>query len=449
MIEWQDFSSPYEIGNRRELFPDDFLTWRRNGIERKIHEPAAHPPEKTQPVGYYMTMLQREGKIHCYYRSDFGKFTGPDSPYSVKPGFIGEYTAYAQSTYGIKFLSPPLFLHDCGVPDVLLCMRPGVHNFVPFYDENPDCPADERYKAVAGVSDQGGLFGFVSPDPIYFRQIGTSPLIPARPEWGYCMDSQNVAFWSEAEQCYVCYFRINTLPSGEKARTVCRVTSRDFQHWSEPEYPQLNYPGENLYVSLLAPYPRAKHFYIGTPTRYFEDRGSATDIALIFSRAGGEFIRPGNGTAWIKPGPDEERWKNRSNYLAYNIVQTSPEEMSLYHARSGVRYTLRTDGFISLSAGAETGEWISKVIKYDGGTLEFNLSTSAGGSFQVELQTPDGKPIPGYSLAEHILFYGDRISYVPEWTSAGRAPLVPGTALRIRCVMKDCDLYSVCFNKTT
>ena len=442
-----DESDPYEIGNRRELFLDDLLTWKQNGIERKIHEPAAHPAEKTQPSGYYMTMLQREGKIHCYYRADFGNYTGSDPAYTVKPGFIGEYTAYAQSPHGIKFLYPPLFLHDCGVPNVLLCMRNGVHNFVPFYDENPECPEEERYKAIAGVSDRGGIFGFVSPDPIHFRQLGKSPIIPARPEWGYCMDSQNVVFWSEAEKCYVCYFRLNALPSGEKIRTVGRMTSKDFRNWERPEYPELNYPGENLYVSLLAPYPRAKQFYIGTPTRYFEDRGSATDIALIFSRAGGRFIRPGNGTAWIKPGPDPDRWENRSNYLAYNIVQTSPEEMSLYHARSGVRYSLRTDGFISLSAGAERGEWVSRVIKYDGGLLEFNVATSAGGSFQVELQDPDGKPLPGYALNEHRLFFGDRITYVPEWKFDRETQLKPGTLLRIRCVMKDCDLYSFCFNK--
>ena len=440
---------PYEIGSRRELFFDDFVIGSMENLERKIHEPAAHPAEPTQPSGHYMTMIQHGGAIHCYYRNNFSFYTGNHPVYTVKPGYIGEFTAYAQSKLGVKFLEPPLYIHDAGVPNVVICLQSKNqnHNFTPFYDENPDCPPGERFKALAGVSDFGGLYGYISPDGIHFDLLQEEALIPPRPEWKYCFDSQNVAFWSEVEQCYVCYFRLNRTPSGEEVRTVGRVTSKDFRTWNEPEYLELNYPGENLYVSLIAPYPRAKHIYIGTPTRDVENRGSATDIALIFSRDGKTFTRPCGNSAWIKPGTDPERWKNRSNYLAYNMIQTSPEEISLYHAISKVRYTLRTDGFVSLTAGEKTGEWVSKVLKYDGGTLEFNVATSVSGSFRVELQTPDGKPIPGYALDDHKEFFGDKISYVPEWNSVDSADLKPGTFLRIRCVMQDCDLYSFSFRK--
>lgn len=436
----------YQIKNRRELFIDDLLIWKADGLSRRVHEPHPHPPEPTLTAGYYMTMLRHEGKIHCYARRDFGEFTGENSPFTVKPGWIGEYTSYAQSSGGVKFLEPPLFLYDCGIPNVLHCMKTGTHNFCPFYDENPACPPGEKFKAVAGVCDQGGIFGFVSPDPIHFRPLQDKPLIKPLKKWNYCFDSQNVAFYSVAEKCYVCYFRLNETPDGRKLRTFARMTSPDFRHWHNPVYLNPNLAGEHLYVSQLAPYPRAKHIYIGTPTRYFEDRGSATDITLIFSRAGGTILRPVTG-AWIKPGPDPGRWNNRSNYLAYNIIQTKPEELSLYHALSKVRYTLRTDGFISLTAGTNGGEWVSPVLEYDSGTLEFNVATSAGGSFQVELQTPDGKPVPGYSLAESRLFYGDRISYVPEWKSRNVRQLEKRCRLRIRCVMKDCDLYSFGFIK--
>ena len=433
----------YQIKNRRELFIDDLLIWKSNGLVRKIHEPHPQTPEPSMPSGYYMTMLQQEGKIHCYARRDLGEFTGENSLYRVKPGWIGEYTAYAQSSGGVRFLEPPLFLHDCGVPNVLLCMRTGTHNFCPFYDENPDCPQEEKFKAIAGVSDQGGIFGFVSPDPIHFRPLSGKPLIRPRKEWKYCFDSQNVAFYSPEERCYVCYFRLNEMSDGRQLRTFAKTTSRDFRHWSNVVRLDPNFNGEHLYVSLLAPYHRAKHIYIGTPTRYFEDHGSATDISLIFSRAGGPILRPIR-EAWIKPGPIPERWENRANYLAYNMIQTKPEELSLYHALAKIRYTLRTDGFVSLSAGNESGEWISPVLEYDSGILEFNVATSAGGSFQVELQTPDGKPLPGCSLAEHHLFYGDRIAYIPEWTS-GMAQIAKKTLLRIRCIMKECDLYSFGF----
>ena len=86
----------YQIKNRRELFIDDLLIWKADGLSRRVHEPHSHPPEPTLTAGYYMTMLRHEGKIHCYARRDFGEFTGENSPFTVKPGWIGEYTSYAQ-----------------------------------------------------------------------------------------------------------------------------------------------------------------------------------------------------------------------------------------------------------------------------------------------------------------------------------------------------------------
>ena len=439
---------PLTIGNRRELFFDDLFIDKMTNLQRFVHSPAALPAEPCQPRGYYMTMLQHKGTVHCYYRSKFDFLTGHHPEFTVKPGFIGEYTAYAQSMYGIKFMKPPLFLYDCGVPNVLYCMAKGVHNFCPFYDENPACPPEQKFKAVAGVSDIGGLYGFASPDAINFKMIQSDPIIPADPAWKYCMDSQNVAFWSKLEQCYVCYFRINRNPAGEEMRTIARITSKDFIHWENPEFPELNYPGENLYVSLLTPYFRGDHIYIGTPTRYFEDRGSATDITLLFSRDGKHFIRPLGNQAWIKPGPDPARWQNRSNYLAYRPVQTGDAEMSYYHSNAGIRYAMRLDGYVSLSAGGSDGEWISPVLEYDSGDLEFNVATGAGGFFRVELQNADGSPIPGFQLKNSRNFYGDSVAYTAEWENGTscRSNLKKGQHIRIRCVMQDCDLYSFIFN---
>ncbi len=50
-------------------------------------------------------------------------------------------------------------------------------------------------------------------------------IIPHRPEWRHAFDSPNVAFWSEAEQLYVCYFRTWTEPRSS-AEHFSRSTSR-------------------------------------------------------------------------------------------------------------------------------------------------------------------------------------------------------------------------------
>lgn len=432
----------YDIGKRRELFLDDYLTESHAGMQFELCKPTEHDYEPGQPSGNYMTMIQDGPFVHCYYRRNYDEFTGADSPYTVKPGYVNEFTAYARSAKGVKFQEPPLFIHDCGVPNVLKTMENCVHNFTPFIDDNPKCPPEQRYKALGGVCETGGLLGFASPDATGFKQLQAEPVIPARKEWEYCMDSQNVSFWSECEGCYVCYFRINKTPDGRKLRTIAKCTSQDFIHWNEPEFLNPNKEKEHLYVSLLKPYYRAKHIYIGTPTRYFEERGSATDIAFFYSREGRGISRPYDG-AWIEPGTDPERWKNRANYMAYGTVQTSPVEMSLYHSRSKHRYSLRIDGFTRLFTRT-TGEWLSKPITVPGGKLELNVATSAAGSIRVEIQDMQGHPLPGYSLDDCELFYGDAISYMPKWKGTP-SDIPAGTPVRIRCECCECSLYSFCF----
>ena len=89
---------------------------------------------------------------------------------------------------------------------------------------------------------------------------------------GWAFDSQNVAFWSESEKCYVCYFRI--VP--ENVRAIARATSADFVHWSAPvamKYGDMGTkPPENLYTNQTQPYFRAPHIYIATPARFMQGR---------------------------------------------------------------------------------------------------------------------------------------------------------------------------------
>ena len=83
------------------------------------------------------------------------------------------------------------------------------------------------------------------------------------------------------------------------------------------------------------------------------------------------------------------------------IIQTSPEELSLYvsdHWRYPTtrisRYVLRTDGFVSINAGYGGGTVTTRPIVFDGGELELNYSTSAAGSVRVEVQDAEGRQDP-------------------------------------------------------
>jgi hypothetical protein len=446
-------ATPYNIGMKRELFIDDFLTEQRNGdLTFKLHSPTPHAPEPSSPIGGYQTVIKDGDIFRRYYRGHFSNFDGWDSPYPPTEGFVGEFTGYAESKDGIHWKTPRVNRYECPVPNVIRCVSDKTHigethNFSPFLDSNPKCKASERFKALGGIFEVGGLFAFYSRDGINFKLYQKEPVVKPEKKFDYAFDSQNSCFYSEAEQQYVLYFRVNLTKDKRKLRTICRAVSKDCIKWSKFQELDVNRENEHLYTNQLHPYCRAKHYYIGPAVRFFEnpDKTGTTDITLLFSRAGGPILRPFPG-AWIRPGLDPARWGNRSNYVALNIVPTAEDELSLYHERSQVRYTLRPDGFISLNSGLDGGEWQSKVLLYSGGHLEFNVSTAAGGLFVVELQDESGVPLPGFSFAECRKYSGDSLAYAPTWGDK-ELPLRKNQPFRIHCKLLEADLYSFVFNK--
>jgi hypothetical protein len=147
--------------------------------------------------------------------------------------------------------------------------------------------------------------------------------------------------------------------------------------------------------------------------------------------------------AFIRPGLEPERWGNRANYAAWNVVPTGPTEMSIYV--SDRRYALRTDGFASVRAGAGGGELLTRVVCCPGGELVVNLSTSAAGSLRVELRSAENRPIPGYRLTDCPAIVGDQIERLVSWNRGADLSRLAGRPVRLRMVLADADLYGLRF----
>ena len=111
------------------------------------------------------------------------------------------------------------------------------------------------------------------------------------------------------------------------------------------------------------------------------------------------------------------------------------------------RYTLRPDGFVSVSGPHAGGELITKPLTFAGSRLLLNYSTSAAGSLRVEIQTPDGKPVKGFALNDCPEIIGDRIDDPVSWKSAADLGKLAGKPVRLRFVLKDADLYALRFSK--
>ncbi len=450
-----------DIGSRRELFVDHHLIESLDGVRLALHHPQTREivfkfdrPWEGLYSGYE-TILKDGDTYRFYYRGM------PEA----KHDFETEVTCVAESKDGIHWTRPKLGIFEVrGTKDnnVVLARNRGCHNLAPFIDANPNCPRDQRYKALGGTG-KPGLLAFVSADGLHWKQLQDQPVITKG-----AFDSQNNAFWSVSEKQYVCYFRVFR----EGKRWIARTTSKDFVHWTAPVDLELGgKPREHLYTNQLAPYPRAPHIYLGLPTRYLPGRrgitdeeakrigtptkwnyaNDCTDILLASARGGANFQRTFM-EAFIRPGADLQNWTSRANYAARGIVQTGPRELSLYikhhsgypsnHVR---RYVIRPDGFVSVQGPYQGGELVTKPFRFTGSKLSINFATSAVGGIFVEMQTPEGKPIEGFALKDCQEIIGDRIDYNVHWKHGKDVNPLVGKTVRLRFVLKDSDLYSFQF----
>lgn len=479
-----------ELGDRRELFVDRFLIERLDGTELRLHAPhLAGPAIKfndpwDRDASAHATVIHDGDLYRMFYRG------GPrDSSAGAAEGSTS-YFCYAESRDGITWVKPKLGLVEfegSKENNILLPPQPAgepqyTKNLSVFLDTRPGVPADERYKAV-GARWPHGVFVLASPDGLHWRLWRKETVFKEG-----AFDSQNVAFWSELEQCYVLYFRTFsgwTDYSTKKFnvagfRSISRTTSPDMIHWSEPVRMSFGpTPLEQLYTNHTRPYFRAPYLYIATPMRLVMGRRFLTDeemdaqglgkgfrgiagndhhipnevadTVLMTSRGGRRYDRTFM-EAFVRPGLDKGNWVSRNGIPATGFVQTGPTEMSLYVGQNFVqptahlaRYTLRLDGIGSVHADYVGGELLTKPLTFTGSKLTLNVSTSAAGGVRVEIQSADGEPIPGYTLQECPVLVGDSIERVVTWTMGSDVSPLAGRTVRLRVVLKDADLYALRF----
>ncbi len=456
-------SGPVEINSRRELFVDRFLIDGMKDLRFALHHPQDEGPvlNLDKPwegqFAFYSTVLKVGGKYRVYYRG---------RPDVGKDGDESESTCVAESDDGIVWTRPRLGIHErLGTKEnnvILSGQSPYSHNFSPFVDINPKADPKEKFKALAGLHPEG-LALFVSPDG-YHWELKKRKILTSKE---FAFDSQACAFWSGHEKKYVCYFRTWK----NKTRWVSRATSDDCLTWTTPVEMKSDRPLEHFYTNQTHPYFRAPHLYISLPARFIPKRQVITDeqaeqigvnpkyfkdtsdAVFVTSRGDDRFDRTFM-TSFIRPGIGAQNWVSRTNYPALNMIQTSPEEMSVYvnqnyaqptaHLR---RYSMRLDGFGSVQADYDGGELLTKPLIFSGSKLSINFSTSAAGGIRFELQNEKGEAIPGFSLYECREQIGNEIDRIVTWDSDGELSDLAGKPIRLRMVMKDVDLYSLQFQE--
>jgi len=388
---------------------------------------------------------------------------------------------YAESRDGIHWEKPNLRIREFeGSWDNNIIMDRDTDVFYDsryvFIDENPDCPAEERYKAIGlnTIQDPLTLVCHTSPDGIHFKK-------------GWVMaqkgryDTLNVAMWMPEEQCYVAFMR--WLHEGIEnhddygVRDIRRMTSKDFKNWSEPEL--LDYmDGEDypLYTNQIQRYPRAPHMLIGFPSRYVERKkwtanfdqlagpearkeryhtsrrfGLATTdcVFMVSNDLGRHFKR--YDEAFLTAGIEREKnWVYGDCFPAYGLVETpsalenAPDEYSMFvpenhwYAGESVlrRYTIRKDGFVSLHAPYAERKVYTKPFVFEGNKMELNFATSARGYVYVRIIGKD-------AAVTSCELFGDALDRIVPFD--GELGDLAGKEVVMEITMSDADVYSFRF----
>ena len=361
-------------------------------------------------------------------------------------------------------------------------------NFSVFYDTNPACPADEKFKALSEVEIDGisHLYCYVSEDGFDFRE---KSIIPTDGTY----DSFNVLLWDSDSEQYVVYYRGFHNAEGENVRewakldlvndvrVIRRATSKDFENWTlhgdlKYEEGQEEYP---MYVNQINKYYRAPDMFIGLPFRYrdraenkrnfdfmpladrhqnitrlFGREGTVlTDCVIMTSYDGQTFDR--RDEAFITPGIEaRNNWWYGNCETIYGFVETksdiqgAPNEISFYmgeglrikdvHFR---RYTVRLDGFFSWYGKYSGGEVLTKTFEMGECTqMRLNFATSAVGGVVVAICDENGEAIEGY---ESYTIFGDTVDRPVEFEK----PLseLAGKTVRLRFNLSEAHLYSFIF----
>ncbi|WP_240928034.1 hypothetical protein [Thalassoroseus pseudoceratinae] len=479
-------AEPIDIGSRRELLVDHHLIARLDGVRLELHRPTRREVVFRSDAAWegngsaYQSVVHDGDRFRIYYRGGHH----PNSKAYKTSKNSWETLCVAESKDGIHWTRPELGIIEFqgSKKNNLILDKAMVSEFkgspahtAVFLDTNPDCPKSERYKIVIVGSKPRGLYLMVSANGTHFQLKSKKPFVTHG-----AFDSQNLMFWDSVGGVYREYHRA----FDNDVRGIMTAASETPDSFPHPQW--LKYPDateQALYTNQIQPYFRAPHILMGFPMRY-NDRGwspsmnqlpgleerqyrskqsqrygtAVTDAAFMTSRDGLTFHRWSE--AFIRPGPSrKDTWVYGDNFIFWGMVPTkshledAPDEISLYategyweeNATSFRRYTLRMDGFVSAQAPFSGGELLTKPLKFDGSQLELNFSTSAVGSVRVEIQDGDGKPIPGFGLADCNEQFGDELDRVVSWKSGTDVSQLSGKTVQLLFELKDADLYAFQF----
>ena len=462
-------AAPIDVGDRKQLFIDDRFIAERDGIELRVN-----PPQKLgllrdddgKPYsGHIARVIDEGGKARLYLGH--------------------EHVQLLESEDGLTFHRTEVKLPGGQFPTI-------------FLDPHESDPA-KRYKlfdlefSEPFDPSRHGVYASYSADGINFTRVGR--VLP------FFTDNPTVVHWDARINKYIIYTRAFDYDS-ENQRRVGRIETDDpLKPWPYTKtdedrlFPSINnipvvYSADagddrhsDVYYNAAGPYPWADDVYLMFPTHFrhfsrernpfirppvkdqWEDFGML-EVQLAVSRDGVTWSRPSR-QAYIPDGlPDEwDRWYTvaapglvrRGNYIyqyyyssgrLHDSAALRPEYEHSAKQEGGVGVVRqRLDGYVSADADHRGGSFRTPPIRFEGTRLRLNIDTGSAGTAFIEIQDANGKPIPGFTMADCEEIGGNFIDQCAYWKTNPDVSSLSGKPIRLAFKMKRAKLYAFQFSK--
>ena len=488
------------IGNERHLFVDDALVQRTRNVAKRLHQPVKHPAnpvirgdlpyENDYAVLHGTVLREPDGRFRAWYLSGTGAL------------------AYAESEDGLAWRKPLLdrYRIDGSDTNVVYWTQ---HPELARRDEwkfgggsimsDPGAPPAERYRMFTfevPLSDAArerfrtgyGYYAISSPDGIRWP-TEQSPVLTRRDDDPHMSDA-NACMYDPLRRRFIAFTKRHQVrpdavgDQGVMSRVRGISFSDDFRAWTPPVncllpddrdprdvqfYRQGGWTHQGMYLGLLEIY----HSDPDNPTQPL-----MRDLQLISSRDGELWWRAGGRRTFIPCGPVGSWDGQMLDLNAGGPIDVGDEHWIYYGGRAypheindelfpwdgprgagiGVA-TLRRDRYVSYDAGPETGEVVTRLLRFERGTsLHVNARTGPDGFLRCEVLDSIerhgiprrqlfwdwgiGAPLAGFGAEACRPVTGDHLDAGIRWRGGRSIGELAGRWVALRFVMRDCSLFA-------
>jgi hypothetical protein len=407
-----------QVGRRKQLFLDDFVIARMEGVRRVAHSPQKHHDNPIvradRPWELFVrspvtAVYDREAKLfHMWYHA-YGPPGGPAE---------GAHAAYARSRDGIHWEKPALGLFALEGSTENNLLNAGMRSVV-INSGDPD--PKHRFLGLSGGSVPMSAAGYYSADGLHWSKFAessgdlrsTAARTPPNPDARFLFITQT---WAGRNAW------------GAMRRGVMRADSENFAEWggyrvifaAGPEDPpnlefysmepadfRLDHPYHGLYLGFLWCFHtdlEGKR----NPVNNVAMSGTI-DVELAVSRDSVHWQRVAPGTPFLGLGPvgafdsgmvflcSMVEYRDRL-YFYYDGWDREHGDLGPARPAIGLA-TLRLDGFASLDPVGARGTVVTRPFVLEGDALRVNAYARRG-KILVEVLDASGRVRPGFSASD-------------------------------------------------